>query len=345
MRKNIIGVDLAKRVIQVCVYKNSKIHSNTEMTPMEFTNFLATTEPSTLIFESCSTSNYWKQRSKSLGHDSYLISPHLVSSVRQNQKTDKNDALAIVQASLLPGIKFCSGKSKDQQQLQSISRLRELAVKQKTALNNQLIALLAEFNISISRKLGGLVGTIEATLEDVENDFSDELRQALHTGKEQYLSVIEAIQHYDRCLENALNMLPDGKKLLKIEGVGPMNAVNLYISFGCSEMSIFSSGRDAAASVGLTPLQHSSGGKSRIGSIGRGCKNSMMRSLLIAGAMSVVYRLSNREAKTKKELWLKALIERRGKKCAAVALANKNVRTAFAMLSKGTEYTAELLLS
>ena len=71
----------------------------------------------------------------------------------------------------------------------------------------------------------------------------------------------------------------------------------------------------------------------------------MMRSLLIAGAMSVVYRLSNREAKTKKELWLKALIERRGKKCAAVALANKNVRTAFAMLSKGTEYTAELLPS
>ena len=117
----------------------------------------------------------------------------MVAAVRQNQKTDKNDALAIVQASLLPDVTFIAGKSIEQQQLQSIMRLRELCVKQKTAIGNQLKSLLLEFNIKVSNRNGGLRGAVELTLEDAENGLSFEFREALNAAWQQYLSIIKSI--------------------------------------------------------------------------------------------------------------------------------------------------------
>ncbi|PMG50664.1 IS110 family transposase [Vibrio splendidus] len=345
MNKTIVGVDLAKKVIQVCIYTNRKVHSNTEMTPKAFTCWLVNSRPATIVFEACGTSNYWKQLASSHGHDARLISSRLVAVVRQNQKTDKNDALAIVQASLLPDVNFIQGKTAEQQQLQSIVRLRELSIRQKTASKNQLIALLSELNIQVSNRNGGLRATIDETLEDPDNGFSPSFRQAISTAWDQYLSLVEAIDIYDNCLEESLNYHPECKKLLKIEGIGILDAVNLYIALGCADIGAFSKGKAAAACIGLTPIQHSSGGRAKIGSIGRGFKNTLFRSQLITGAMSIVSKVANRPPKTKKEEWLKNLIERRGKKCAAVALANKNVRTAFAILTQGTEYKAEPLVS
>lgn len=343
MKNTVAGVDLAKKVIQVCVYTNKKVHSNKEMTPKEFTEWLANSNPITIVFEACGTSNYWKQKAASFGHDARLISAKLVSAVRQNQKTDKNDALAIVQASLLPDISYISGKSIEQQQLQSIMRLRELGVKQKTAAGNQLTALLMEFNISVSAKNGGLRGAIESTLEDAENGLSSEFREALDIAWKQYLSIIKSIHIYDVCLEKSIEAHPDCKKLLKLEGVGPLNAVNLYIALGCAEMGTFKKGKDASACIGLTPIQHSSGGSIKLGTIGKYAKNSLLRSQLISGAMAAVNQSVKKEAKTKKDVWIQSLVARRGKKCTAVALANKTVRTAYAMLTKNTEYTAEAL--
>ena len=110
--------------------------SNTELTHHEFLEWLFKTQSTTIVFEACSTSNYWKQKALEAGHSARLISAKLVSTVRQNQKTDKNDALAIAQASFLPDINLIKGKTVEQQQLQVVMRLRELAVKQKTASSN-----------------------------------------------------------------------------------------------------------------------------------------------------------------------------------------------------------------
>ena len=277
------------------------------------------------------------------GHDARLISAKLVASVRQNQKTDKNDALAVAQAAQLTDVSFINGKSKEQQELQTLARLRELAIKHKVALQNQLTALLLEFNIRVSSAKGGLSGVIESVLEDADNNFSMPFRDALYTGWQQYLTNLESIQKYDICIEKAANKSRECKRLLALEGVGPMNAINLYISLGCGEIGLFKKGRDAAACIGVTPIQHSSGGKVKLGSVGKYVKNKNVRSCLISGAMAAVNQATRRKAKTKKDLWIQQLVERRGKRCAAVALANKTVRTAFAMLSNGTEYKAEPL--
>jgi transposase len=115
MYRTKVGVDLAKKVIQVCIYRDKKVLSNEEMTPDEFLCWLIKAKPVTIIFEACGTSNYWMQRAIEAGHDARLISAKLVSTVRQNQKTDKNDALAVIHAALLPDITFISGKSIEQQ--------------------------------------------------------------------------------------------------------------------------------------------------------------------------------------------------------------------------------------
>ena len=275
MHHTITGVDLAKEEIQVCVTKHNKVHSNKAMTPIEFSAWLASNKKMIVVFEACGTSNYWKQRTLEYGHDARLISAKLVSSVRQNQKTDKNDALAIAQAAQLTDVSFINGKSKEQQELQTLARLRELAVKHKVALQNQLTALLLEFNIRVSSAKGGLSGVIESVLEDADNGFSMPFRDALYTGWQQYLFNLKNIQKYDLCIEKAAN------------------------------------------------------------------KN--VRSSLVSGAMAAINQATRRKAKAKKDLWIQQLVERRGKRCAAVALANKTVRTAFAMLTNNTEYKAELL--
>ena len=345
MKNTIIGVDLAKDVIQVCIYTNKRVHSNKEMTHNEFLLWLFTTKPTTIIFEACGTSNYWKQKALEAGHEARLISAKLVATVRQNQKTDKNDALAIVQAAQLPEIRFIKGKNAEQQQLQSVQHIRDLAMKQKSALNSQLKALLLEFNIRVSSKQGGLKGVIESVLEDADNGFSSEFRHVLESAWKQYIQTLESIRVYDECLELSVKEHTDCQRLLKLEGVGTLNAISLYIMLGCADPGIFKKGKDASACIGLTPLQYSSGGKTKLGSIGKHVKNGSLRSQLISGAMSFIQQVEKREAVTKKEAWVKGLIERKGKKCAAVALANKTVRTAFAMLTQGTEYKAELLVA
>jgi len=345
MKDTIVGVDLAKEVIQVCIVKNNKVISNKELTISQFTDYLVKSKPVTIIFEACATSNYWKQMAISQGHDGRLINAKLVSKIRQNQKTDKNDALAVVQASQLVDIVFINGKSFIQQELQTLIRMRELSVKHKVASGNQLQAFLLEFNIRVSPRKGGLSGVVQTTLEDAENGFSAEFREGLNILWKAYEQIITNIKSYDQLLSQALEQHDDCKKLLALEGVSTINAVNLYIAIGCEDLGVFKTGRDASACIGVTPIQHSSGGKSQLGTIGKNVKNSRIRTTLITGAMAVIRHLSKREPRTEKEAWLKQLMERRGNKCAAVALANKTVRTAFALLTQGTEYKAVPLVA
>jgi transposase len=165
--------------------------------------------------------------------------------------------LAIVQASLLPEISFIKGKTIEQQQLQCIPRLRELTVKQKSASGNQLKALILEFNIRVSARNGGLGGVKESVLENAENEFSTAFREALDTAWIHHLSLIKSISIYDKNLEESVEQHDSCKRLLKLEGVGVINAVNLYIALGCADLGTFCKGKDASACIGLAQMQHS----------------------------------------------------------------------------------------
>ena len=345
MSNFIAAVDLAKDVIQVCCCQNQKVLSNTDMTPPQLHAFLTTSSPMTVIFESCATANYWYQTAQDLGHTAKLISSRLVARIRQNQKTDRNDALAIAQAGQMMDVRFIQGKTVRQQEYQSLVRLREQAVKQKVALRNQLEALLLEFNIRISRKSGGLGGTIQSVLEEADNGFCDALRRGLYTAWQLYSQTLDALKAYDMAIEEAVQQDDACKKLLSLESVGPINAINLYVALLGGEAETFTRGRDVAASIGLTPVQHSSGGKTQMGSISKHARHHTVRSYLISGAMSVVNQVNRRDARTGKEQWLKGVIARRGKRRAAVALANKTVRTAYAILRDGTQYKAQALVA
>ncbi|MFT4712303.1 MAG: transposase [Candidatus Azotimanducaceae bacterium] len=180
-------------------------------------------------------------------------------------------------------------------------RLRELAIKQKAASSNQIKALLLEFNIRVSPKNGGLKGVIESPLEDAENGFSLDFRRALNAAWELHLGVLDSIRVYDRCLETSIDKHDDCKRLLKLEGVGTLNAINLYIALGCADLGVFNKGKEASACIGLTPLQHSSGGVTKLGHITENTGSSTLRSQLITGAMAVVNQIVTRTAVTKKE--------------------------------------------
>jgi transposase len=156
------------------------------------------------------------------------MSAKLVNAVRQNQKTDKNDALLIAQTLFLPDVFFISGKSIEQQQLQSIQRLRELAVKHQGAPQKQIVSLLLELNIRISNVQASLLSKLENMLEDAENGLPDIFRSTLSVAKIQFENMSNTIRDYDKYLKQTIHPLPDCKKLLKLEGVGPIKAVNVY---------------------------------------------------------------------------------------------------------------------
>jgi transposase len=170
-------------------------------------------------------------------------------------------------------------------------------------------------------------------------------REALDTTWKHYIVILNSLKKYEKSLTQAIKAHPECEKLLALEGVGIINAVNLYITIGSGDFGVFKSGRDVSACLGLTPVQHSSGGKTKLGAISKQVRHSSLRSCLVNGAMSIVHLMGKREPKTEKERWLKQLIERRGKLCAAVALANKTVRTAFALLTQKTEYKAQPLMA
>ncbi len=178
-------------------------------------------------------------------------------------------------------------------------------------------------------------------LEDAENGLPDSFRAVLHRLWAQLNVQIEHVDMLTKQLELSVSTDPVCQQLMKLEGVGPLGALGLALRLGKGEN--FTNGREASANIGLTPKQHSSGGKERIGHISKRNADKRLRSILFQGALSVISSVIKRPARTTKEQWLKALIERRGKKVAAIALANKTVRTAYALLKSNSEYQPQLL--
>lgn len=334
-RLNTIGVDLAKNIIQVSVVSPSnKELQNRAFTRKKFSEFLAKQNPALVAFEACATAHYWARVARRSGHDIKIIPAKAIVPFRQGHKTDENDALAIAEAARRPNIKEAPYKTQEQQGLQSIQRSRELLVQERTALSNHLRGLLMEFGVVIPRGFTALHEHLPLVLEDGENELPDFYRPTLHRLFVRLCGLRDDIHFMDKQIDTLIKHMPACQCLTKLEGVGPISAILLYATLGTGEA--FNNGREFSAYIGLTPKQFSSGGKVTIIGISKHVANRRLRAVLIQGARAYVHKM--KEPKTPKDQWLWSLIQRAGYGRAAVALANKNVRTAWALLTQGTDY-------
>ena len=342
IKNTIIAIDLAKHSFQVCKFNSDgKIDYNKAMSRKALIALLGNHVSALVAMEACGGSNYWARLARRHGHQVKIIQPRAVKGLQLKQKTDKNDAYAIGIAAQLPHINSCGIMEEDEQGLQALERVRMLQLEQRTALANQIRGLLTEFGIVIAKGLNHLVTALPDILEDAENGLPMNYRQALAAQSQMLQLYTTQIESYDRLIAEHTRHNPVCQKLSKLEGVGPLIALGLTVRLG--NATEFNTGRDASACIGLTPKQHSTGGKERLGHISKHCADKRLRSLLYQGAMSVVNKAVSREPKTVKEQWLKALVVRRGKKVAAIALANKTVRTAVALIKNNDDYNPILL--
>lgn len=336
------GIDLAKRSIQVTEVSASNIvKRNQAVSPDRFRKLLATRRPAKFVFEACGSAHYWARIATGYDHEAVILPSQFVAGSRQGQKTDANDGLACAVASKHPNAKPVTIKTAELQGLQAVERVLQGLTKQSTALNNMLIGLLFEFGIKLAKRSGELLRRLPDILEDAENGIPDFLRDTLALSADHYREIRRCLAQVKAQHDRLVKQQSECKRLLALEGVGPMNALGLYLAIG--DGRAFKHGREASACIGVTPKQHSTGGKVKIGTVGKKRGNQRLRYTLFQGAMSVLRQLKNRPPRTVKEKWFLDLIERRGERCAAMAYANKTVRTAWSMLKHKTSYEPILL--
>lgn len=332
---NTIGVGLAKNVIQVSVVSShDKELINRSLTRAKFAEFLCQQKPSLVAFEACATAHYWARVALRHGHAAKILPARAVFPFRQGHKTDQNAALAVAEAAVRPNIKVAPLKTVEQQGLQSVQRSRELLVQERTALSNHIRGLLMEFGVVIPQGFAALHRQLPEVLEDGENELPDMYRPTLQRLYVRLCDLRDDLRFLDQQIKELVKQHPSCQRLTALEGVGPISSILLFATLGTGEA--FRNGREYSAYLGLTPKQYSSGGKANIVGISKKVANKRLRSVLIQGARAYVHKM--KEPRTAKDQWLWHLIQRAGHRKAAVALANKNVRTAWALLTEGSEY-------
>jgi len=333
-----IGIDLAKRVFQVCVVdqRHQQERVNKVLKRRELLDFMRHQPRCQVFLEACGGSHYWAHQLAGLGHEVKIIAPQFVTPFRKGHKTDENDALAIVEAGLRPKMRFVPIKGLEQQDVQCLHRVRERLIKQRTQLINQTHGLLQEYGVISGRAQRALKQATWLALEDAQNELTAVMRALLAEQLAELDGLNERIAELDRQVRQQARALVPCRELQAIEGVGPIVASLLYCALG--DGKAFSNGRQASAYLGLTPRQFSSGGKVTLMGIGK-TGHSQLKAALIRGAHAVIKTLGEKE--DAKSRWLRALVARAGVNKAAVALANKTVRTAWAVMRSGEAYRAD----
>ena len=329
-----IGIDLAKQVFQLHgVDNHEKVVLRKQLSRTKMLIYFQSLAPCLIGMEACGSSHYWARELQKLGHTVKLMAPQFVKPYVKGNKNDANDAEAICEAVSRPNMRFVSIKTVAQQDIQAVHRIRIGLVKQRTAKINQIRGLLAEYGIVESKGVNVLRNALLWILEDAENGLSADFRILLEELRQDLIALDERISTLTEKINVIAKADEDAQRLQQIPGIGPITATAIISAVGDGKQ--FKCGRDLAAWLGLTPKQHSSGGKERLLGISkRG--DAYLRTLLIHGARAVL-RFS--EMKTDSlNCWLQDLCDRRNKNIAAVALANKNARIIWAILTKKTNY-------
>ena len=334
-----VGLDIAKSVFQIHgVDVDGAVVIRRRISRAKVLAFFGALAPCVIGIETCPSAHYWSRRLQALGHTVRLMPPSYVKAYLKRGKNDANDAAAICEAVTRPSMRFVPTKSEQQQSGLMLHRSRQLLVRQRTMLSNAIRGHMAELGI-ISAK--GRNGTAELlrVIADAENDrIPPAARFSLDVLARQYAALTTEIGAIERHIQAWHRSCEESRRLEAIPGIGPIVATALVAEVG--DWNAFSSGRNLAAWIGLVPRQHSTGGKNRLGGISKQ-GNRYLRWLLVTGAMAVI-RYARQHGTQR--LWLARLMERRALKVAAVALANKIARMAWAMMVRKERFEEAKLL-
>lgn len=332
----VLGIDLAKQSFQLHgIDESGQTVLRKKLTRAKLVAFIAQLPPCLIGLEACGGAHHWVRIFKQFGHTVKMMAPQFVKPYVKSNKHDAADAEAICEAVQRPSMRFVPEKNIEQQDMQSLHRIRSQIVARRTAQGNQIRGLLLEYGIIAPKGINQLRKQLPLILEDADNGLSDLFRELLN---ELYVEMV----HLDRrveALEKKLKLMSeqneDCRLLQTIPGIGLLISTALVAAIG--NAGAFNNGRELAAWLGLVPRQHSTGGKATLLGISkRG--DSYLRMLLIHGGRAVV-RVANKH-QDRRNCWVSELDRRRGRNITAVAVANKNARIAWAVLSKRTAYQA-----
>lgn len=329
-----VGLDIAKQVFQVHgVDEHGKVGVRKQLQRAKVLQFFAQLPPCLVGIEACGSSHYWGRELTQLGHSVKLMGAQFVVPYRKRSKNDANDAEAICEAVGRPNMRFVAIKSEEQQSVLMVHRARTLLVANRTAQVNQIRGLLGEFGLVVPKGVARLRRDLPGILEDAENGLPALAREVLAGLLEQLRHFDTRVAAYDRQIRALAAASEPARRLMQIEAIGPQTATALVASM--RDPHLYSNGRCYAASIGITPRQHSSGGRDKLGRITRQ-GDGYLRTLLVHGARAALRVIDTKT--DAKSVWARRLRDRRHVNVAAVALAAKHARIAWAILAHGTDY-------
>jgi transposase len=329
-----IGLDIAKSVFQVHgVDAEGNVVVRRQIKRRQVLAFFQKLPGCLVGIEACASAHYWSRELQAIGHSVRLMPPAYVKPYVKRHKNDATDAEAICEAVTRPNMRFVATKTEEQQSCLTLHRTRHLFIRQQTSVINIVRALLAEFGIVAPVGRKGLEQLLGVAADASDQRLPEVARACVAALGAQLQSLKAQILKFDRMISVWHRSSETSRRLDEIPGVGPALATALVASV--ADPKVFRSGRDFSAWIGLVPKQNSSGDKAKLGNISkRG--DRYLRSLFTTGALAVI-----RYAKihgTKHRPWLTALLMRRPTKVAAVALANKIARMAWAIMARGERY-------